>query len=83
VARPADLIQGTAHSQPAAIQHMRIDHRRLHIFVPQPFLHRPDIVALLEQMRGNTVPKGVATNAFGEPDRTTYLANETVENPNC
>jgi len=75
----AAFVEWTAHGDPPAIQHMRIDHRRLHIFVPQPFLHRPDIVALLEQMRGNTVPQGMATDAFGEPDRTTHLANETVE----
>jgi hypothetical protein len=49
--RAVHLIQGTAHGQSAAIQHMRIDHRRFHIFMAQEFLHRPDIIALLEQMR--------------------------------
>src|SRR5262247_2817323 len=42
VASTAPLIQWTAHGQPASIQHMRIDHRRLHICVTQEFLHRPD-----------------------------------------
>jgi hypothetical protein len=50
---------------------MRIHHRRLHIFVAQEFLHRPDVVALLEQMRRKAVPQGVTTDAFGEPCRTT------------
>jgi hypothetical protein len=50
---------------------MRIDHRRLHIVVAQEFLHRPDIIALLEQMRRKAVPQRVTTHAFGEPCRTT------------
>jgi len=38
---------------------MRINHRRLHIFVAQQCLYGPDLVALLEQMRRKAMPKGV------------------------
>jgi hypothetical protein len=58
-------------ARPASIQHMRRDHRRLYICVAQEFLHRPDIVALLEQMRRTAVPQGMTTEACGEPSRTT------------
>jgi hypothetical protein len=39
--------------------------------VAQEFLHRPDIIALLEQVRRTAVPQGVTTGACGEPSRTT------------
>jgi hypothetical protein len=79
ITRAASLIQGIAHGQSAMIQHMRIHHRRLHIVVAQQWLHRPDIVALLEQMRRNAVPKGMTTDACGEPCRTTGLANDPLQ----
>ena len=34
---------GTVHPLPAAVQHMRIDHRRSGVVVPRQFLHRPDV----------------------------------------
>jgi hypothetical protein len=56
VAQTADLIQGTAHGQPASIEDVRINHRGLHVLMPQEFLHCPDIIALLEQMRRKAMP---------------------------
>jgi hypothetical protein len=58
---------------------MRIDHRRLHIVVAQQLLHRPDIVALLQQMRRKTVPKGMAAGAFGKPCRTPCSAHSLLQ----
>jgi hypothetical protein len=43
--------------------------------MPQQFLHRPDIITMREQMRGNAVPNGVAADAFGQPRRTTGQTN--------
>jgi hypothetical protein len=62
-ARPAGL--DSAHA---------LDNCRLHIFVAQELLHRPDIIALLEQMRCKAMPQSVTTDAFGEPCRTTGSA---------
>ena len=73
------LVEWTADADPPAIQHMCIDHRRLHIFVAQQFLDRPDIIALLQQMRRKAVPQGVTTDAFGEPCRTTGLAHGPLQ----
>ena len=67
----AHLIQRTAHGQSASMQHMHIHHRRLRIFVAQQFLHRPNIIALLEQLRRKAVSKGMTADAFGEPCHTT------------
>lgn len=50
---------------------MRIDPRRLHSFVAQEFLHRPDIIALLEEVGRKAMPQGVTTDALGEPCRMT------------
>ena len=46
---------------------MRVHHRRTDIPVPQQFLNRPDIVAVLQQLRGERVAKGVAACWFGNP----------------
>ena len=67
--RTADLVQWTAYSQPAAIQHMRIHHSGVHIRVPTEFLHRPDVIALWSQMRSTTVSADMAPDAFVKPPR--------------
>ena len=41
-------VEGTVHPLPAAVQHMRVDHRRLDVLVPQQFLHRPDVETVLQ-----------------------------------
>jgi hypothetical protein len=61
ITRAASLIQGTAHGQAATIQHMRIHHGGFHIFVPEKLLDRPDVVALLQQMRGKGMPTLIVT----------------------
>jgi hypothetical protein len=59
--RPAlqQRIQRTAHPMPAAVQHVRIDHRRRHVRVPEQLLHRADVVARLQQMRRKGMAKCV------------------------
>ena len=44
-------VQRAPHPQPAPIQHVRVDHRRRHTPVPQEFLHCPDVVTILQQVR--------------------------------
>ena len=38
-------IDGTDHAQRSLIEHVRVDHSRLHLRVPQQRLHRPDVLA--------------------------------------
>jgi hypothetical protein len=61
------------------MQYMRVNHRCLHIFVTQQFLHGPDIVPLREQMRRKAVPKGMTTDVFGSLCRTTDLAHGPLQ----
>jgi hypothetical protein len=39
---------------------MRIDQRRVHILVTEQFLDRPNVIAILQQMRREAVPERVA-----------------------
>ena len=44
---------------------MRVNHGRLHIFMTQQFLNRPDIIPAGKQVRGKAVPQGVTAAVFG------------------
>ena len=46
---------------PALVQNMGVHHGRSYIRVSQEFLDRPDVVALLPQVRGKGVSQRVAT----------------------
>jgi hypothetical protein len=50
-------IERAAYPSPAVPQHVRVDHGRTDVLVPQEFLHRPNIVPVLQQMRGKAVPE--------------------------
>jgi hypothetical protein len=45
-----DPVYGAHDSAPTAIQDVGVDHGRLHVRVAEEFLHRPDVIAGLEQM---------------------------------
>jgi hypothetical protein len=45
---------------------MRVHHRRAHVGVAEQFLHRPDIVPVLEQMGRKRMPKRVWTHTLGD-----------------
>ena len=46
---------------------MGIDHGGLDIFMAHQFLDRPDIIAVLQQVGGKTVPKRMARPVLGDP----------------
>jgi hypothetical protein len=73
------LVEWTAHSDPPAIQHMCIDHRRLDICVAQQFLDRPVSIALWQQIRRTAVPQGMAAEACGESCPTTSPAHGPLQ----
>ena len=75
---PSISIEWTPYRQPAAIENMSVNHGRLHIFVPEEFLDGPDVIALLQQMRGKTVSEGMTTDAFVEPHRAPCLAHSLL-----
>jgi hypothetical protein len=58
---------------------MGVNHGGLHIFVPEEFLDGPDIIALLEELSRETVPKGMAADVFVEPHHTPCLAHHLLQ----
>ena len=44
----SETINGTAYSKRAAIDDVRVHHRRAHVRVAQEFLHRLNVVAVLD-----------------------------------
>ena len=63
----------------AAIQHVRVDHRRLHAAVAKQLLDRPNIVPLREQMGRERVTKGVAAHGPGDPGVEHRLADGALD----
>ena len=49
------------------VQDRGVDHRRPHALVAQQFLHGADVIPVLEQMRGERVAKGMATDRLVDP----------------
>ena len=62
------LIQRALHTDSRPIQHVRVNHRRAHIFVTQEFLHRADIVTASEQLRREGMPQAMTIRAFHNSD---------------
>ena len=52
---------------PATIQYVRVYHRGPDVLVPQQFLHRPDVVAVLQQMGCERMTKSVGGQALDQP----------------
>ncbi len=50
-------VYGAADPLAPAIQHMGIDHRRLHVFMPKQLLNGSDVIAVFQKMCG----EGMAT----------------------
>jgi hypothetical protein len=64
---PSQAVDRTPHPEPAAVQHVRVHHRRRNVGVPEQFLDCPDVVAGLQKMRRERVPEGVAGHPLRQP----------------
>lgn len=58
---------------------MGIDHRGLHILMPQQLLHGTDIIASLQQMGSKGMAQGVRGYIFGQPCINRSLLNSTLQ----
>ena len=58
-------VEGTADAQTAAVQHVRVDHRRPDVLVAQLLLDRTRVVPGLQQARREAVPERVARHPRG------------------
>ena len=57
-------IYRTAHTGRPAVEDMGVNHRRLHIFMPEKFLDSANIVAALKEMGCERMAEGVAAGVF-------------------
>ena len=55
-----ETVGGTHDGAGATVQHMGVDHRRADVPMSEQFLHGPDVVAVLEKVRGEGVAQGMA-----------------------
>lgn len=60
-------VQGTVRCQASPIQHVRADHRRGNICVPQKLLDRADVLPPLQQMRCTRMAQRAATGLVRQP----------------
>lgn len=52
-------VHGAADACGATVEHVCVDHGRLHVTVTEQFLHGADVVSGFDQMRGEGMPKRV------------------------
>ena len=63
------LIQWTLNSNARPIQHLRVNHCRTDILVPQQFLHGSNIIAASEQLRRERMPQAMTIGTFHDSGR--------------
>ena len=66
----AQAIQRASHSPPALVEHMRVDHCRAHILVPEQLLNRANVVTIFQQMGRKGMAKSVASDVLGNASRS-------------
>lgn len=57
-------MHGTLDTLTAPVEDMGVNHGGLHVLVPQEFLHCPDVVAAIQELRGKRMSKGMACGTF-------------------
>jgi hypothetical protein len=61
--RPFQGVNGAAHTPAAGTTHdVCVDHGRVDAAVPQQLLDRPNVIAVLDEMRGERMSEGVAVD---------------------
>jgi hypothetical protein len=55
----------TAHTGRPAVEGMGVNHRRLHVFMPEEFLDRANVISILQKMRGKGMAQGMACRPVG------------------
>src|SRR6266567_8275370 len=76
---PSPLIEGASHATAAAVEDVRIDHGRGDVAVAEEFLDGPDVIAGLEEVRGERVAQGVAARRLGESGLAGGQFDESLE----
>ena len=66
-------------SPAATIQHMRVDHGHFHVLVPQQFLNRADVVAVLQRMPDKRMAERVPGHPPLQPSRADGLPHRSLD----
>lgn len=69
----AGLVQGASHGAAAVVQHVGVDHGRFDIRVAQELLHGSNIIAAIQQMRGERMPEGMTRGPLADARATHRL----------
>jgi hypothetical protein len=82
--RQSRCIDGTSNTERAAIQHMRIDHRRADVRMSEQLLHRSNVVPVFQQvcrerMRGTCGSRPAWSHPRGGPPRPPPAARRSRE----
>lgn len=72
-------IQRAAHPTTAAVQHVGVDLRGAYILVAEQFLYGTDVVAILDQVRSESVPQGVRAGSLADPGTPDGLAHGLLQ----
>ena len=59
-------VQRAAHGEAAPVEDVGVDHCSLDIFVAEQFLDGPDVIAVLQQVGGERVAKGMGADTLGD-----------------
>jgi hypothetical protein len=59
-------VEWAAHAESASVQHVRVDHRSCHVAVAEQLLDGADVVAALQKVGRERVPKAVAGGGLRE-----------------
>ena len=60
-------IRGAGHASWASVEHMRVDHRGLHVAVAEQLLDRTDVRAPFQQVRGKAMAEGMGARWLADP----------------
>lgn len=74
-------VEWAAHAQARFGHDVRVDHGCLDIFVAEQFLHGANVVAVLQQVRRERVPQGVAGDSLADPRHVGGLLDRSVHCP--
>jgi hypothetical protein len=74
------VVEGAADSFAATVQDMTVDLGCRHVAVTEEFLDRADIVAVLEEVRGEAVSQAVAGGGFDDAGLKTGFTDRALKN---
>ncbi len=78
-ARTGYAVERAPDAQASAVQHVRVEHGRAHVPVPEQLLNRADVVARLEQGGRERMAQRVAPGALRQPGGQHGLAHGALE----